>query len=138
MANRGLLVITHGKFGIEIVKSAEMIMGPQDDVHALALRPGDSVDDLRAQAFQVIEDNAQKGLETIVLCDLLGGSPSNVALSCMSKGDIRIFTGVNLPMLIEMLQWYKTEEDLEVLLGNVKKTAEEGIRIIDRNFLKNR
>lgn len=138
MADRALLVITHGEFGIEIVKSAEMIMGPQEDVAALALRPGDSVDDLRTSAFEIIDHHIEKGLETIVLCDLLGGSPSNVALSCMSKGDIRIFTGVNLPMLIEMLQWYKSEDDLDTLLANVKKTAEEGIRLIDRNFLKNR
>lgn len=138
MANRALLIITHGEFGIEIVKSAEMIMGPQEDVSALALRPGDSVDDLHIQAFQIIEKNTEKGLETVVLCDLLGGSPSNVALSCMSKGDIKIFTGINLPMLIEMLQWYKTEDNLSALLENVKNAAVGGIRIIDREFLKNR
>ncbi|MEG0368150.1 MAG: PTS sugar transporter subunit IIA [Coprobacillus sp.] len=138
MTDRALLVITHGEFGIQIVKSAEMIMGPQEDVNALALRPGDSVDDLRSEAFQIIDDNQKKGLETIILCDLLGGSPSNVALSCMSKGDIKIYTGINLPMLIEMLQWYKTEEDSASLLENVKKTAIEGIRIIDKEFLKNR
>ncbi|MDQ0359880.1 PTS sugar transporter subunit IIA [Breznakia pachnodae] len=136
MINRALLVITHGNFGIEIVKSAEMIMGPQEDVTALALKPGESVDDLRGEAVKVVEANTEKGMETIVLCDLLGGSPSNVGLYLLSRGVKHIFTGLSLPMLIEMLQFYKLEEDIESLLSSVKQTAIDGVHILDIDFMK--
>ncbi|MBB5887941.1 PTS sugar transporter subunit IIA [Lactovum miscens] len=136
MENRALLIITHGQFGIELVKSAEMIMGPQEDIKALALKPGDSVEDLRSEASLVVENYINEGKKVYVLCDLLGGSPSNVALYLLSKGVEKIFTGVNMPMLIEMLTFYKTAEDSEVLLNTVKNTAEEGIQLIDISFLK--
>lgn len=138
MADRALVVVTHGEFGIQIVKSAEMIMGEQEDVSALALRPGDSVDDLRVDASAVVDKYKEAGKEVIILCDLLGGSPSNVALYLAAKHDVKIFTGINLPMLIEILQGYKFEEDTAALLARVEKTAIEGIRLLDRDFLKNR
>lgn len=134
MAERAILVITHGEFGIELVKSAEMIMGPQQDVDALALRPGNSVDDLREEAHAIVEKNNEKGLETIVLVDLMGGSPSNVALSLLSKNDLKIITGVSMPMLIEMLTFYKTEKDTDKLIETVKETSVAGINKLDRAF----
>ncbi|MFV0381514.1 MAG: PTS sugar transporter subunit IIA [Breznakia sp.] len=134
--NRALLIITHGEFGIEIVKSAEMIMGSQEDVSALALRPGESVEDLRKQAINVVNANHARGLKTIILCDLFGGSPSNVGLYLLSKGVSHILTGLSLPMLIEMLQAYKTEENLEMLLDKVTQTAIAGVRVLDMDFMK--
>lgn len=135
MADRALLIITHGEFGIEIVKSAEMIIGKQEDIAALGLRPGESVDDLKAKAASIVEKNQEKGMETIILCDLFGGSPSNIAMSLMAKGDISIFTGLNLPMLIEICQLYKTADNMAEILESVRDSSIEGIRIINRNFL---
>ena len=134
MAERAVLVITHGEFGIELVKSAEMIMGPQENVDALALRPGNSVDDLRSDANAIVEKNNEKGLETIVLVDLLGGSPSNVALSLLAKNDLNILTGVNMPMLIELLSFYQIEKDTNKLIETVKQTSVTGINKLDRSF----
>ena len=134
MAERAVLVITHGEFGIELVKSAEMIMGPQENVEALALRPGNSVDDLRSDANAIVEKNNEKGLETIVLVDLLGGSPSNVALSLLGKNDLNILTGVNMPMLIELLSFYQIEKDTNKLIETVKQTSVTGINKLDRSF----
>jgi PTS system fructose IIA component. len=136
MANRAVLIMTHGEFGIELVKSAEMIMGPQENVDALALRPGHSVDELREQANEILERNKEKGLETIVLVDLFGGSPSNVALSLLGKHDVKIITGVNMPMLIELLTFYKTEDDTEKLVDTFTNTGVNGIRKLDRQFFK--
>jgi mannose PTS system EIIA component len=134
MAERAVLVITHGEFGIELVKSAEMIMGPQENVDALALRPGNSVDDLRNEANAILEKNNENGLETIVLVDLLGGSPSNVALSLLAKNDLNILTGVSMPMLIELLTFYQIEKDTNKLVDTVKQTSLSGINNLDRSF----
>ena len=136
MGNRAILVITHGEFGIELIKSAEMIMGPQKNLCALALRPGESVDDLRKDASRIVEENEKRGLETILLVDLLGGSPSNVSLSLLSKYDLHILTGINMPMLIELLTFYQTVEDTNNLIETVQGTSTSGIHHLNRNFLK--
>ncbi|GAB2025076.1 hypothetical protein OfM1_11470 [Lactovum odontotermitis] len=136
MENRAILIITHGMFGVELVKSAEMIMGPQEDVTALSLNPGESVESLRNEAIAAVENYQNEGRKVYVLCDLLGGSPSNVALYLLSKGVEKIFTGVNMPMLIEMLTFYKTMEDSDELLKTVQNTSNEGIQLLDINFLK--
>lgn len=136
MENRAILVITHGEFGIELIKSAEMIMGPQQNLRALALRPGESVDDLREDASKIVQENEKNGLETILLVDLLGGSPSNVSLSLLSKYDLHILTGINMPMLIELLTFYQTVEDTNNLIQTVQGTGTSGIHHLNRNFLK--
>ena len=64
-----VLIITHGLFGIELKKSAEMIMGEQENVDALGLVPGQSVDDLRAKAFEIVEKNEEAA--TVTVSDLL-------------------------------------------------------------------
>lgn len=137
MADRAIMVITHGEFGIELVKSAEMIMGEQDDVVALGLRPGESVDDLRNEASQKIEEFSNLGKEVIICCDVLGGSPSNIAFYLASKYQILFFTGVNMPLLIELFQGYKTEEDTNTLLKCAEETGAKGVKLLDKNFFNN-
>lgn len=136
MANRAIIVITHGEFGIELIKSAEMIMGPQEDVKGLGLRPGESVDDLRAEAGKTVENFKADGKEIIVCCDVLGGSPSNVALFLAAKYDLQIFTGVNMPLLIELFQGYQDDEDIEELLNRAEATGSEGVKRLAKDFLK--
>ncbi len=136
VANRAILIITHGEFGIGLMKSIEMIMGPQKNVNALGLKPGQSVDDLRIQVREVVAHNEEQNLETVVLVDLLGGSPSNVALSLLRDYAVNILTGVNMPMLVQILQFYNTEEDTDKLIADVKKTAAEGIHLLNKEFLK--
>lgn len=85
-----VLIITHGLFGIELKKSAEMIMGEQENVEALGLIPGQSVDELHAQALEIVKKNEADGFHTVVMVDLMGGSPSNVALmTCLKEVDWR-------------------------------------------------
>lgn len=138
MKNRAILLMTHGDLGAELLKSAEMIMGPLEDVSALALRPGDSIDDLRKKALSIVGENNRKGFETIILVDLMGGSPGNVALSLLQKSDLNILTGVNMPMLLELLAFYKNDDDTNTLLETIKQTSMEGIRKLDRSFFSKR
>lgn len=136
MADRAVIVITHGEFGIELIKSAEMIMGPQEDVIGLGLRPGESVDDLRAAAAKAVEDYKDQDKEIIICCDVLGGSPSNVALFLAAKYDLRIYTGVNMPLLIELFQGYKMDDDTEELLKRSEETGSSGVKLLAKDFLK--
>lgn len=131
-----VLIITHGLFGIELKKSAEMIMGEQENVDALGLVPGQSVDDLRQQAFDIVEKNEAAGAQTIVMCDLMGGSPSNVALACLGKADCQVIVGVNMPMLLEVLQVIDADNDVAQLAETALEAGKTGARLLNRATLK--
>ncbi|BAP85409.1 PTS system fructose subfamily transporter subunit IIA [Paucilactobacillus hokkaidonensis JCM 18461] len=136
---RAFLVITHGDMGTETVKSMELLMGPQENVTALGLHPGESVDSLRDQAYEVLAKNEDQYEETIVLVDLLGGSPSNVSLSTLAKyRELKIVTGLSLPLLINLLNFSEAEADTEKLINDSIDVAKDGMKLIDKNFLQHK
>lgn len=127
MNRKAVLVITHGKFGIELLKSVEMIMGEQEDAKALGLQLGDNVDDLRNEVEKIILENEKEDKETIIFVDILGGSPSNIALYVLKKhNSVKLVTGVNMPMLIEVFQSRDLVE-LDELLEKIINSSMEGI-----------
>ena len=132
MKKKAVLVITHGKFGIELLKSVEMIMGEQEDAAALGLCLGDDVEALRADAQEVIAKNQEAGMETIVLVDIFGGSPSNVALYALRSADTKLITGVNMLMLIEFFS-SRDSEELSDLVEKMIASGMEGIKKFERN-----
>ncbi|MCH5464786.1 PTS sugar transporter subunit IIA [Levilactobacillus tujiorum] len=133
---RAFLVITHGDMGIETVKSMELLMGPQENVKALGLHPGESVDDLRTKVYDILQANEADYDETVLLVDLLGGSPSNVSLSTLAKyHDIKIVTGLSLPLLVNILNFSEAEDNTEKLITDSIGVATEGMKLIDKNFL---
>jgi mannose PTS system EIIA component len=132
MKKKAVLVITHGKFGIELLKSVEMIMGEQEDAVGLGLCLGDDVEALRADAQRVIAENQEAGKETIVLVDIFGGSPSNVALYALRSSDTKLITGVNMLMLIEFFS-SRDSEELSDLVEKMIASSVEGIKKFERN-----
>lgn len=133
MKKKAALIITHGLFGIELLKSVEMIMGEQEDVNALGLSLGESVDELRSTAENIIVQNQEAGIDTIVLVDILGGSPSNVALYLLKKyKDIKLITGVNMLVLIEFLQSRESSE-LDHLMDLMINSGIEGMKKYENN-----
>ncbi|SDW94163.1 PTS sugar transporter subunit IIA [Tepidimicrobium xylanilyticum] len=127
MNRKAVLVITHGKFGIELLKSVEMIMGEQEDAKALGLQLGDKVDDLRNEVEKIILENEKEDKETIIFVDILGGSPSNIALYVLKKhNSVKLITGVNMPMLIEVFQ-SRDFVELDELLEKIINSSMEGI-----------
>lgn len=132
MKKKAVLVITHGKFGIELLKSVEMIMGEQEDAVGLGLCLGDDVEALRADAQRVIAENQEAGKETIVLVDIFGGSPSNVALYALRSSDTKLITGVNMLMLIEFFS-SRDSEELSDLVEKMIASGVEGIKKFERN-----
>ena len=127
MKQKFLLIITHGLFGVELLKSVEMIMGEQDEVKALGLCPGDSVDDLRTQAEEIILENKEAGKEVIVMADILGGSPSNIGIYMLQKHNVKLLTGVNMLMVIEYFS-SRDMEETDVLLDKVIEASVEGTK----------
>lgn len=131
MREKYVLIITHGKFGAELLKSVEMIIGEQDNVSALSLSPGEDVDELRNQAERIIIKNQSDNKDTIIFVDILGGSPSNVALYMVKKyKEVKLITGVNMFMLIEAFH-SKEIYDIDELLIQVINTGIEGIQKLE-------
>jgi len=108
------ILCTHGKFGEELVKSAEMIVGKMDNVVAVSLNHGVGPEDYRNQ----LEEQFKKldGRVGICIADLFGGTPSTCATQLSQNYDIEVLTGLNLAMFIEMhsqASWLGREELVE-------------------------
>ncbi|WP_432718787.1 PTS sugar transporter subunit IIA [Pectinatus frisingensis] len=135
MKEKALLVITHGRFGIELVKSVEMIMGEQNNVVSMGLCLEDDVDELRINIKNEIEKFQKEGKEILLFVDVLGGSPSNIALQMVNEYKVYMITGVNMLMLISFFSNCDSLE-MEELVKNIVKTGSEGIKIFQiGNFL---
>ena len=137
MTKRAFLVVTHGDMGVETVKSLELLMGEQKNVSALGLHEGENVDALKDKVVEVLDKNAKEYDETVVIVDLLGGSPSNVALRSLANyHKLKIVTGLSMPLLINLVNFTDSEDDTVKLINDSIKVAQDGIKLIDKNFLK--
>lgn len=99
----GILVVTHGNAGKELIKSSELIIGSQEKLEGLSLNHGDDINELEKQVEMKVKE-LDDGKGVLVMVDLLGGSPCNVTGKNIKRFEnIECLTGVNLPMLIEAL-----------------------------------
>lgn len=109
-----IIVGTHGKFAEELVKTCEMICGKAKNIKAVTLVPGEGADDL-AQKYEVALEELDTADGVIFLNDLFGGSPYNAACRiAVTEATYGIVTGVNLPMLIEMVGCQLAGEQLDI------------------------
>ena len=95
----GIVVVTHCNLGLELIRSAEFIVGKLTKAKAVSLNPEDQVEALRGKIAEAIE-KMDTGNGVILLTDMFGGTPSNISLSFLAEGKVEVVTGVNLPMLI--------------------------------------
>jgi len=97
----GLVLVTHGRLAEEFVTAMEHVVGKQDRVATIAIGPDDDMEGRRADiAAAIIAVDGGTGV--IVLTDLFGGTPSNLAISLMRAGEVEVIAGINLPMLIRL------------------------------------
>jgi PTS system mannose-specific IIA component len=97
----GLVLVTHGRLAEEFVTAMIHVVGPQERVATVAIGADDDMEERRADIAGAIADvDAGKGV--IVLTDLFGGTPSNLAISLMRRGHVEVIAGMNLPMLIRL------------------------------------
>jgi PTS system mannose-specific IIA component len=97
----GLVLVTHGQLAAEFVRAMEHVVGPQEAVEAICIGPEDDMEARRADIARAIAA-VDQGRGVILLTDLFGGTPSNLAISLMEPGRIEVIAGVNLPMLIRL------------------------------------
>ena len=95
----GAVILTHGLFGEELFRAAEMILGKQDKVEIISIQTGLSLDDVAGRLENIIKSYGQDGC--LVLTDMFGGSPSNISMAYLGMESVEVVSGVNLPMLLK-------------------------------------
>lgn len=97
----GLVLVTHGRLALELIAALEHVVGPQENVATVCIGPDDDMEQRRQEIVTKAAD-VNSGSGVIVLTDMFGGTPSNLAISIMEKAEIEVIAGVNLPMLIKL------------------------------------
>ena len=104
----GLVLVTHGRLALELVAAMEHVVGPQQQVATVCIGPEDDMEQRRADILKAVEQtNAGSGV--VVLTDMFGGTPSNLAISIMDTAPVEVIAGVNLPMLIKLASVRSTD-----------------------------
>ena len=112
----GLVVVTHGKLAVEFIAALEHVVGPQSAVRTICIGPDDDMEKRRKEILSSVE-KVDSGKGVILLTDMFGGTPSNLAISIMDQTNVEIIAGVNMPMLIKLASNRKA--------GSLKKVALE-------------
>lgn len=122
----GIVVATHGEFGQDMVATLRMILGSNEGILAIALLPSESLEGFKSKMEEALKKVDPENRGVLVLVDMVGGTPFNVAMLTAQTRPLQVVTGVNLPMLIKVAT-SQDEPDLETLVAETQKVAREGI-----------
>jgi PTS system mannose-specific IIA component len=117
----GVVVVTHGQLAIELLNSAEMIVGDLPQFAAVSIGWHDEVNDAREDIAQAIE-RVRGDAGVLILTDMFGGTPSNLGMTFLEKDRLEVITGVNLPMLIKLASLVESRD----LLAAARELREYG------------
>jgi PTS system mannose-specific IIA component len=118
----GMVLVTHGRLAAEFIAALEHVVGPQRNVGAVCIGPDDDMEKRRQDILHCVEE-VNDGSGVVLLTDMFGGTPSNLAISIMDKAKIEVIAGINLPMLIKLASLRQTES-----LANAVRGAQEAGR----------
>lgn len=126
-----IIMVSHGDYMKSMLESAQLIVGEQQNIRTFGLHLGESVEQLREEISEAIEKAREKG-EVLVLTDMRSGSPFNVTVSLMRQFSFRHITGINLPILLEILM-ARDSAGVEEICRGVLEVGKE--TILDANKL---
>jgi mannose PTS system EIIA component len=123
----GLVLVTHGRLALEFIVAMEHVVGPQERIEAICIDPDDDMEARRNDIAEAIT-KVDFGNGVIVLTDLFGGTPSNLAISLMKTQDIEVIAGVNLPMLIR-LEGARKNMDVKTAVAAAREAGRKYISV---------
>jgi PTS system mannose-specific IIA component len=97
----GLVLVTHGRLACEFRAALEHVVGPQNQIATVTIEPEDDMELRRGDILSAVHE-VDTGDGVAVLTDMFGGTPSNLAISCMDGRKVEVIAGINLPMLIKL------------------------------------
>jgi mannose PTS system EIIA component len=123
----GLVLVTHGNLATEFITAMEHVVGAQKSIAAVCIHAHDDVEQKRQEISDAIA-SVENGAGVIVLSDLFGGTPSNLAISLMDKGKVEVIAGANLPMLIR-LDGARKKMDIQKAVKAAKEAGQKYISV---------
>jgi PTS system mannose-specific IIA component len=103
----GLVLVTHGRLALEFLAAMEHVVGPQAQIRTVCIDADDDMERRRADIVEAAKD-VDTGDGVILVTDMFGGTPSNLAISAMQKGTVEVIAGMNVPMLIKLAELRET------------------------------
>jgi PTS system mannose-specific IIA component len=122
----GLVLVTHGRLADEFRSALEHVVGPQEAIATISIAPEDDVESRRGDILKAVAE-VDRGQGVVILTDMFGGTPSNLAISVMDQSNVEVLAGVNLPMLVKLAR-VRAELPLK---ATVEKAQEAGRKYIN-------
>ena len=126
----GLVLVTHGHLATEVRAALEHVVGPQSNIATIAIAPDDDMEARRRDIVAAVEE-VEAGQGVILLTDMFGGTPSNLAISVMEPGRVDVVAGINLPMLIKLAS-VREEKTLDEAVTSAQDAGRKYITVASR------
>lgn len=123
----GLVLVTHGRLAEEFHHAVEHVVGPQENFETVCIGADDDMEKRREDIVAAVE-KADQGQGVIILTDMFGGTPSNLAISVLDAGRVEVIAGVNLPMLIKLTS-IRQSGDMEASLREAQDAGRKYINV---------
>ena len=123
----GLVLVTHGRLAVEFRAALEHVVGPQSQVETVSIGPDDDIERRRQDILDAVL-SVSDGSGVILLTDMFGGTPSNLAISVMEAGRTEVIAGMNLPMLIK-LSSVRKNDDMDAALEEAQAAGRKYINV---------
>jgi mannose PTS system EIIA component len=123
----GIVIVTHYRLGEEFLQALRLIVPDAPEFHSVSVEPTQSVEEMRSRIQDALKA-ADGGHGILVLTDMFGGTPSNIALSFLDEHRVEVVTGLNLPMLIK-LATMSEDKPLDELAAFIKSYGQRNISV---------
>ena len=126
----GLVLVTHGRLAVEFRSALEHVVGPQEQIETITIGPDDDVEQRRRDIIEAVK-RADAGDGVVILTDMFGGTPSNLAISVMNRPKVEVLAGINLPMLVKLAK-VRDEKALPEAVGMAQEAGRKYITVASR------
>lgn len=123
----GMVVVTHGRLAEEFIAAMEHVVGPQSALQAISIGPDDDMEQRRQDILDAVTE-VDEGSGVILLTDMFGGTPSNLAISIMDSTHVEVIAGINLPMLIKLAS-VRIDSTMEEAVSAAQESGKKYINI---------
>ena len=123
----GLVLVTHGRLAEEFLSTLEHIVGPQRNVAVVCIGPDDDMEERRQEIIDKVKAT-EDGDGVVLLTDMFGGTPSNLAISVLEQGKVEVIAGINLPMLIKLAS-VRGKESLKLTVAQAQEAGRKYINV---------
>jgi len=126
----GMVLVTHGRLADEFIAATEHVVGEQEDMRSVCIGPDDDMEQRLEDIVQAVEQ-VESGSGVVLLTDMFGGTPSNLAISMLDRANVEVIAGINLPMLIKMVS-LRDKATLEEIVEAAQEAGRKYINVASK------